>query len=348
MNPLPPGDKEADAMTHRDHRMDNMRCLLIFLVVLGHFLAWVPGSQTLYRIIYLFHMPAFLFITGYFSRFRPRKLLLDLLYPYLLFQLLYLLFDTLVLKDAPLDHMVVQFTTPYWLLWYLLATIFYRLTVPLIDRVPHRCRPLALVGAVVLSLAAGYVRELGYFLSLARFFSFCPYFLAGHYAAQSPGFLRWMDRPLKQKWPPALLGCSIAAVSCLHEHQFTLSMLYGSVGYAKAGFGPGLRLAQLVFAWGWILALLVLIPNRPIPAVTRLGQNTLPIFLLHGFAVRLIGHSHLFQFPLWANFLLAFALSLVLVALLGAPVTRSPFQLLFTGKWLDPFFLPQRRHKRQL
>lgn len=334
-------------MTHRDHRMDNMRCLLIFLVVLGHFLAWVPGAETLYRIIYLFHMPAFLFITGYFSRFRLRKLLLELVYPYFLFQLLYLLFDTLVLKEAPLGNLVLQFTTPYWLLWYLLATIFYRLTVPLLDRVPQRCRPLALLGAVLLSLAAGYVHELGYFLTLARFFSFCPYFLAGHYAAQSGPFLRWMDRPLGQKWPLGLLGCGIAVLSCLHEHQFTLSMLYGSVGYERAGFGPGLRLVQFLFAWGWILALLTLIPNRSIPVVSKWGQNTLPIFLLHGFAVRLIGHLQVFRFPLWGNFLLAFLLSLALVLLLGAPVTRTPFQLLFTGKWMEDFFRPLQRHKRQ-
>ena len=42
----------------RSNRMDNIRCLLIFLVVFGHFLALIPGAEadTLYRIIYLFHI----------------------------------------------------------------------------------------------------------------------------------------------------------------------------------------------------------------------------------------------------------------------------------------------------
>lgn len=53
----------------RNDRMDNLRCLLIFLVVLGHFLGLIPGAGGLYRIIYLFHMPAFLFLTGYFTHF---------------------------------------------------------------------------------------------------------------------------------------------------------------------------------------------------------------------------------------------------------------------------------------
>ena len=50
----------------RNYRMDNIRCILIFLVVFGHMLTWIPKADTPYRIIYLFHMPAFLFLTGYF------------------------------------------------------------------------------------------------------------------------------------------------------------------------------------------------------------------------------------------------------------------------------------------
>ena len=53
----------------RNYRMDNIRCILIFLVVFGHMLTWIPEADTPYRIIYLFHMPAFLFLTGYFSHF---------------------------------------------------------------------------------------------------------------------------------------------------------------------------------------------------------------------------------------------------------------------------------------
>ena len=70
------------------------------------------------------------------------------------------------------------------------------------------------------------------------------------------------------------------------------------------------------------------------PWVSKWGQNTLPIFLLHGFAVRLAGHLNLFHFPFWGNFLLAFALSLALVLVLGAPFTRKPFQFVCTGKWI--------------
>ena len=75
----------------RNYRMDNIRCILIFLVVFGHMLTWIPEADTPYRIIYLFHMPAFLFLTGYFSHFNISKILTQLAYPYILFQILYLI-----------------------------------------------------------------------------------------------------------------------------------------------------------------------------------------------------------------------------------------------------------------
>ncbi len=96
----------------RNYRMDNIRCIQIFLVVFGHMLTWIPEADTPYRIIYLFHMPAFLFLTGYFSHFNISKILTQLAYPYILFQILYLIYDTLVFRDAPIHEMVLQFSTP--------------------------------------------------------------------------------------------------------------------------------------------------------------------------------------------------------------------------------------------
>ena len=126
----------------RSDRMDNIRCLLIFLVVFGHFLALIPGTDGLYRVICLFHMPAFLFLTGYYSRFQFSKILTGPAYPYVLFQILYLLFDTLVLQGGPVGKVRLQFTVPYWLLWSLLDLIFYRLLIPLFDKVPRPPHPL--------------------------------------------------------------------------------------------------------------------------------------------------------------------------------------------------------------
>ena len=69
----------------RNYKMDNIKAFLIFLVVLGHLLELVPGqkSEWLYYVIYTFHMPAFVYITGYFSRPDSGKRFFTIVYTYI-------------------------------------------------------------------------------------------------------------------------------------------------------------------------------------------------------------------------------------------------------------------------
>ena len=58
-------------------RMDNIRAILIFCVVTGHVISnfgETTGTDAVYKIIFSFHMPAFLFVSGYFARYNPKKL----------------------------------------------------------------------------------------------------------------------------------------------------------------------------------------------------------------------------------------------------------------------------------
>ena len=62
----------AVGIKKREYQYDNLRFLLIALVVLGHLLEIAgdfPHRELLYELIYSFHMPAFLFLSGMFARF---------------------------------------------------------------------------------------------------------------------------------------------------------------------------------------------------------------------------------------------------------------------------------------
>ena len=63
-------------MKSRIYFFDNLRALLIFLVVLGHmFEIFVSRiSDIAYVFIYLFHMPLFVFCSGYFAKFNPGRI----------------------------------------------------------------------------------------------------------------------------------------------------------------------------------------------------------------------------------------------------------------------------------
>ncbi|WP_426638635.1 acyltransferase family protein [Priestia aryabhattai] len=59
-------------MAKRDAYFDNVKFILIVLVVFGHLLTpFINDEQwlrTLYIFIYTFHMPAFILISGYFAK----------------------------------------------------------------------------------------------------------------------------------------------------------------------------------------------------------------------------------------------------------------------------------------
>lgn len=110
-------------LKQREYLFDNYKVLLIILVVIGHFIEpCYDQNPFLYELkwgIVAFHMPAFIFISGYFSKKVPsvRKLFSGLVIPYFVYEIFYYLLYTFILdKETEL-----YFTRPKFTLWYLMA-----------------------------------------------------------------------------------------------------------------------------------------------------------------------------------------------------------------------------------
>ena len=294
----------------RDCGLDNLRFFLIFTVVFAHLLevsGTFDGREMMYQVIYSFHMPAFLFLLGYNARFSIRRIVFRWAIPYAVFQTLYIVFRNLVLKDGA-DF---QYVVPYWILWYMLVGLFYQALLPLFDRLKGRAQGAAVFCAYVVSIASGYAPFLGYWLSLSRFFVFLPWFLLGRLIRTNGG----LDRLRAGKKAAASLGALsamgiIASAAFLKWATLPNELLYGSVSYSACGAFAWMRLAVSVCALFWMYFLFVFIRpfiNKNIPLLTAIGQNTLPVFLLHGLIVK--------AFTLWNG---AFPLSLPGVFLISA------------------------------
>ena len=116
----------------RDYLFDNYKVLLIFLVVVGHFIQPAYGSNPFIDavkwMIVSFHMPAFIFISGYFSKrdipfgVSVRKLFV----PYLVYEVVYYLFYTFIIQKET----GLYLTRPKFSLWYLLALFAWRIITP--------------------------------------------------------------------------------------------------------------------------------------------------------------------------------------------------------------------------
>lgn len=319
---------KSTASPSRNFGFDNIRGFLIFCVVFGHLMERsVPfsSSDLMYRVIYAFHMPAFIFLFGYFASFDPKRIFRGSIIPYLLFQTLYILFARNVLHT----NTSLQYTTPYWLLWYLLAGIGYQLLIPMYDTPSLRGKVLRLVLVFAAALLAGFDRTIGYYASLSRFLVFQPWFLLGYYCRKHEPQLREILHSCKLPLFLASLLGVLASVYFLQVVPVTANMLYSSYSYAQQDYSLLIRAALMVIALLWILFLfggLSAILRRKLPLLTALGQNTLPVFLLHGFAVRAV--------PVYAPELLETPLRVLAVTagillLLGNPLVGRIFRFLF-------------------
>ena len=323
-------------MKERIHKFDNLRFLLMFLVVLGHLLEIQPSSMglQLYRIIYSFHMPLFVFLSGYFAKYDRNKILINLIYPYVIFQILYLVLTQLVLKRP---DVVIQFTTPCWILWYLVAIAFSYLLLPMFNVASISKRILIIGGLFVLGLLVGYEKTIGVYLSLGRFFSFLPFFAMGYFAkdvmATSP-FVAFIN---KLKWPlrfVALLLVSCAIAYVLHSPDLTPAVFYHSTSYIQSGGNVFLKAIAYALSLIWIGGLLILVPQRKIPMVTSLGCYTLPIYLLHGLIIHLVSGMHLVGNRPYERLLLSLCWAYMLIFIFSNQRVGRVLNHFFTANWI--------------
>jgi len=323
--------------TARDPWKDNARLALITLVVFGHCLEPLRGVaaiDALYRFLYLFHMPAFAFLSGAVARTEVdlkllKRIAFQLLLPYLLFQGLYALAAR---TPGWPDPGPVGITTPYWLLWYLPSLAAWRLLLPLFMRLRH---PLVL--ACLLALAAGWADDVGYRMSLSRTASFFPFFVIGHLYAPA-----WRER-LRGPLAAALALASLLALGWMAGAVPDPRWLYGSNGYAALGVddaaGPLWRLLRLGAGVVGSAAVLALVPRRAFGA-TAAGGRSLQAYLAHGFLVKFAVAAGVFDWlaagePPLATALVLLPVAWVLVRLLASVPAARLLSPLTSPQWLE-------------
>lgn len=322
----------------RFYKFDNIRFLLILCVVFGHLLETIPGVVPLYlyRVIYSFHMPAFLFLSGYFAKYNRRKILFTFLYTYLLFQTIYQLFERFILN--PQQEFRFQYTYPYWLLWYLVVMIFYYLLIPIFDSKKRYVQMSFIISSIILSVLAGFDWTIQYYLSLSKFITFLPYFLAGYYIGHYSKIPLMLEEKTQLSYWFAWISLGIVCICCIYLWKNPViipAILHGSNNYKLEGYEPTIKIILLIIGACWIMFLLM-IPffDKRIPIVTTIGQNTFSIFLLHGFCVKLVRKYQIFHFSPKINMLLAFQITVVILGLFGNRYIGKIFQRIFTGNWI--------------
>lgn len=313
--------------------MDNLKAILIFCVVSGHLLETCRGygmNKLLYILVYSFHMPVFVFVSGYFASNRPKKLILNILWPYLLFQTLYILF----MGRLSGEKIPLQYTKPYWLLWYLFAMAVWSLSLAALRRMPAGIRAAWMALAIAAALGAGFIDGIGREFSLSRILVFYPFFLAGYFGREPVGekVYEWI-KPYR-KWLFAVCAAAVSAAvvyCCFHYRDMPVNWLYEAASYRAVKRPAFWRAVHLLTAGCWTVVFLSAVPDRYSRILSQIGRNTMSIYLMHGFVVKWMDRYQIMS--LFKHQTLAvLALSSVVVLVFSSSIFVSFFQLLLPGK----------------
>ena len=272
----------------RDPFFDNAKYLAIVLVAIGH--SWEPlrsGSRSvtaLYTLVYAVHMPAFIMISGYFSRsFRAtppqiRRLLGGVVVPYVVFETAYTLYTRWT--DHQPDR-AISLLDPLYLTWFLAALFVWRLTTPIWKHV-RQPLPVALVIAMLATLSP----SIGNDLDLQRVLQFLPYFVLG--LCLKPEHFQLVRRP-EVRQLAVLVFVVALAVAYWAVPRFDYAWLFHNASAEQLGVpaweGPLMTPALFACSTLLVACFLAWVPRRR-TWFTALGAGTLYGYLLHGFVAQ--------------------------------------------------------------
>ncbi|MEU6484706.1 acyltransferase family protein [Streptomyces sp. NPDC046887] len=320
----------GSAKKERDPFFDNAKYLAIVLVAIAH--TWelvMDGSRTtraIYMVVYTFHMPAFILISGYFSRSftgRPdqvKRLLTSVVVPYLVFETAYTLFTAWAKDDwgRPLS-----LTDPFYLTWFLVALFLWRLSVPLWRSLRH---PLAV--SMVVAVAASLSPATGSDLDLMRVLQFLPFFVMG-LLMRPEHFALVRRREARIAAVPVLLATLAFAYGIAPDMK--LSWFYRATPVEETGAAWWTAPVMIVLLTGCALVLtavfLALVPQRKM-WFTALGAGTITGYLLHGFGVKALEYWNVVDRHDWlasptGRVVLTLAAAAVVTLACTSPVRRA-------------------------
>lgn len=267
--------------TKRNYLFDNLKVLLIFLVVFGHSLENYIDKNTILRSIYffifMFHMPLFIYVSGYFSKTIGncrKNAVVDLLIPFVFFNIVWY---------ASIGNFNFPIYYAGWTLWYLLSLFFWRFFLKDIIKIKW-----VLGLSIVLGLSVGALDKYMDLLSFSRTFAFLPFFLLGYYSNKTI-----INKINKFSKIISILGLiSIGSFAFLINKYEIIDYKFLYMSQSYKSFGLGIFQGVLLRALFYILALVISIFIINLISIkkmnlSKLGGKTLIIYLGHIYLIRL-------------------------------------------------------------
>lgn len=306
--------------------MDGLKFILIALVIFGHCKHFTPYDRTLlstklvsYAIhsVYLFHMPLFIMVSGYFSKKSEKDRfvwsLLKLLKVFLLFHLLWIGIDAL--RGESLS--IAKFICPSFTLWYLLSLAYWRCFLQCIPDKYDNPR-IVLPLSAFLSLIGGLIPLTNEF-SIPRTLTFMPIFFLGYYTRK----FNWME--VGKKLNPFWLLVLVLVIIFV-ENKINLD-IYGRRPYTEL-MDVIKRVSFLSSSVIISLTFVRMLPQK-ISVFSGEGKDVLFYYVYHSFVLCTIAEF------LWFNGITVGGVGLMLIVL-------STMMILYIGRRIQWLHVPLR------
>ena len=273
----------------RNAKFDNVKFFLMCCVVFGHIAnRFADDSYAVACIqfwVYLFHMPAFVYVAGLFSKRTVNENRWRKIVPYifLYFGMLTLSFAVSAIKNG-VANTTVDFFHENGIAWYSLAMFWWGAITILIKRV----KPVyVLVISLFLSVISGYSADVNSFLVMQRTLIFFPFFYLG-YITDLEQLVRRLDHLALKIASAAVLAVTGVLTYLYYDKIYYWRFLFRGIKPYDSiqkglpyGWGWSWRLAFYLIAMTLTLAIICLMPNIK-SFISALGKKTLPIYVFHG------------------------------------------------------------------
>lgn len=335
-----------NAIGHRDFYLDNTKFFLIIMVIWCHVLSnlcegWVCHAVDSF--LYFFHMPLFIFISGYFTKVNDSaifwKSIRRLLETLIIFNTIHVIIRIAAGKIIiGADDFWSILYSPQWSLWYVLSLIWWRIIIYFSTQ-KFRISPVkVLVLSVLLGLVSGFI-PVGRELSFQRTFFFLPFFVLG-YVCKSVRLDFTFLRRVPVFIAPIILFL-VLLCSLFYDHQFK-TLLMGCFPYDHYDtpliVSLAVRIVTYLSCFIASVCFLRCMPRREIKWLSSQGAHTLYYYLYHTIIIYfLMGLSSFFGLP--TSIYMSFGYVIVIVLIVWALQKIRFFRLL-------PNLISEYRNKR--
>ena len=266
-------------------KWDNARGVLIILVVLGHVVEPVvnagKGLNWLFFLIYLFHMPAFFFLSGVVSKNTVKNRRYDRAVGYLF--LYFVMKGIIFLVRSALHHKDAVFLVleEKSIPWFAFCMFVFLLVSILLREIKWQ---YVLAGSVLLACFAGYDSSIGDFLVLSRILVYYPFFYAGLCISGEKLQKAADTTVLRIAGGVILFLVFLVVLNCCEDVYWLRPLITGRNPYSALSkysrMGGGIRLLYYAVVGILVFSFLAMMPSGD-TFLCRLGEKTLSVYALH-------------------------------------------------------------------